>query len=202
MARSESVINAKAVAATKQRSSPHSFQVTCLCLDITGIEPCRHRRDALTLAGQQQTLAIILNRCVSVFVPRAGRQALHICREALLLWAWRGESRAHKNNSTSGCYVCAPVVLGVARCAPYSELSAIRRILLAYGYANLLQFEPDGRYRVTAGPEMLAREVALLARSAGRWRSSLSETRSRTQPDVWGESRRTCAHGPAQGDLQ
>jgi len=33
---------------------------------------------------------------VSVFVPRGGRQALNICREALLLWAWRGESCAHK----------------------------------------------------------------------------------------------------------
>src|SRR5260370_38712376 len=50
-----------------------------------------------------------------------------------------------------------------------SELFAcsIHRILLAEVCANLLQFEPDGRYRVTAGPEMLAREVALLAAQPG-----------------------------------
>src|SRR4030095_3121149 len=42
-----------------------------------------------------------------------------------------------------------------------------RRILLADVCANLLQFEPDGRNRVTAGPEMLAREVALLATQPG-----------------------------------
>ena len=51
--------------------------------------------------------------------------------------------------------------LGVARCAPYwliSKLSAcsIRRFLLADVCADLFQFEPDGGYRVTAGPEMLA----------------------------------------------
>jgi hypothetical protein len=26
------------------------------------------------------------------FMPRGGRQALYICREASLLWAWRGEA--------------------------------------------------------------------------------------------------------------
>jgi hypothetical protein len=29
---------------------------------------------------------------VPVFVPRGDRQALYIRREALLLWAWRGEA--------------------------------------------------------------------------------------------------------------
>jgi hypothetical protein len=27
-----------------------------------------------------------------VFVPRGFRQALYICREALLKWAWRGKA--------------------------------------------------------------------------------------------------------------
>src|SRR3981081_4352397 len=45
-----------------------------------------------------------------------------------------------------------------------SELScSIRGILLADVGADLLQFEPDGRYGVTASPEMLAREVSLLS---------------------------------------
>jgi hypothetical protein len=44
-----------------------------------------------------------------------------------------------------------------------SELSAcaIRSILLADVGADLFQFEPDGRYSLTAGPEVLAREVSL-----------------------------------------
>jgi hypothetical protein len=29
---------------------------------------------------------------VPVLVPRGCRQALYICREALLLWAWRGKA--------------------------------------------------------------------------------------------------------------
>ena len=33
-----------------------------------------------------------LQRCVPVFVPRGVRQALSICREAFLLWAWRREA--------------------------------------------------------------------------------------------------------------
>src|SRR5258707_2273305 len=57
-----------------------------------------------------------------------------------------------------------------------SELSAcsIRCILLADVRANLLQFKPDGRYGVTAGPEMLAREVALLAAQPGDGDCTLS----------------------------
>jgi hypothetical protein len=49
-----------------------------------------------------------------------------------------------------------------------SELAGtIRGILLADGGADLLQLGPDGRYRVTASPEMLAREVSLLTGQAG-----------------------------------
>ena len=48
-----------------------------------------------------------------------------------------------------------------------SELSGtIRGILLADVCVDLLQFGPDGRYSVTAGPEMLAREVSFLAGQA------------------------------------
>jgi hypothetical protein len=48
-----------------------------------------------------------------------------------------------------------------------SELpGTIRGILLADVCADLLQFEPDGRYSVTASPEMLAREVSFLAGQA------------------------------------
>ena len=45
-----------------------------------------------------------------------------------------------------------------------SELSgySIRGLLLADVCSDLFQFEPDGRYGVTAGPEMLARKVAFL----------------------------------------
>ena len=50
-----------------------------------------------------------------------------------------------------------------------SELSAysIRRFLLADVGADLPQFEPDGRYRITAGPEVLACEVSFLTTQAG-----------------------------------
>ena len=78
---------------------------------MTGIQTCRHRLNALPLARQQQTLAIILQRSVSVFVPRGGRQALNIGREALLLWAWRRESCAHKTILHQNVYFCDPVVL-------------------------------------------------------------------------------------------
>ena len=46
-----------------------------------------------------------------------------------------------------------------------SELSAcsIRRVLLADVTADLFQFEPDGGYRITAGPEVFAGEVSFLA---------------------------------------
>jgi hypothetical protein len=46
---------------------------------------CAHR-------VKEQSLAVVLQRCVPVFVPRGVRQALCICREAFLLWAWRREA--------------------------------------------------------------------------------------------------------------
>jgi hypothetical protein len=59
------------------------------------------------------------------------------------------------------------VGLGVARLRAYVNSSklcicSIRAFLLADVLADLLQFEPDGRYGVTASPEMLACKVALL----------------------------------------
>ena len=49
-----------------------------------------------------------------------------------------------------------------------SELpGTIRGILLADVCADLLQFEPDGRYSVTTGPEMLSGEVSLFTGQAG-----------------------------------
>ena len=61
-------------------------------LNVVRVEPRRHRLDALSFAGQQQPLAIVLQRRLSVFVPRGARQAFYICREAFLLWAWRREA--------------------------------------------------------------------------------------------------------------
>ncbi len=52
-----------------------------------------------------------------------------------------------------------------------SELSAcsIHSFLLADVCSDLLQFEPYGRYRVTAAPEMLARELPFLTAQTGDW---------------------------------
>ena len=61
-------------------------------LNIARIESRRHRLNALTLTGQQQALTVILQRRMPVFVPRGVRQAIHICREAFLLWAWRRQA--------------------------------------------------------------------------------------------------------------
>jgi len=61
-------------------------------LDVLRVQTGRHRLNALALPGQQQSLAVVLQRCVPVFVPRGVGQALDICREASLLWAWRGEA--------------------------------------------------------------------------------------------------------------
>jgi hypothetical protein len=33
---------------------------------------------------------------VPVFMPRGVRQAVYICREAFLLWAWRSQACSHK----------------------------------------------------------------------------------------------------------
>jgi hypothetical protein len=61
-------------------------------LNVPGIKAGSHRLYTLALTGQQQSLAVVLQRRMPVFVPRGVRQAFHICREALLSWAWRGEA--------------------------------------------------------------------------------------------------------------
>ena len=58
-----------------------------------------------------------------------------------------------------------------------SELSvAIRGFLLADVLADLLQFKADGGDGIPAGPEMLTREIPLLAAQPrqSQWRSSPS----------------------------
>ncbi len=42
--------------------------------------------------GSSQSSAVVLQRRLPIFVPCGSRQAIHICREALLLWAWRGKA--------------------------------------------------------------------------------------------------------------
>ena len=56
-----------------------------------------------------------------------------------------------------------------------SKLSAgsIRFFLFADVFADLLQLEPDGGHGVTTGPEMLPREVSLLAAQSGYGDSAL-----------------------------
>ena len=51
----------------------------------------------------------------------------------------------------------------------HSELSAasIRFFLFADVLADLLQLEPDGGYRISTSPEMLAREISFFATHAG-----------------------------------
>src|ERR1017187_4835858 len=63
-----------------------------LATNIVWSQTCRHRLDTLALAGQQQSSAVVLQRCVPVGMPRGVSQALDICREAPLLWAWRREA--------------------------------------------------------------------------------------------------------------
>jgi hypothetical protein len=65
-------------------------------LDVGRIDASGHRLDALALTGQQETLAVVLQRDLPILVPRSSRQAIPICREALLLWAWRREACSHK----------------------------------------------------------------------------------------------------------
>jgi hypothetical protein len=60
--------------------------------NIVGGQPRGHRFDTFALTRQQQSLAIVLQGSVSVGVPRGVGQALNICREAPLLWAWRREA--------------------------------------------------------------------------------------------------------------
>src|SRR5574341_2362136 len=70
----------------------------------------RHRLHALALARQQQSGAVLFQRYMTVRMSHGFRQAIHICREALLLWAWRG-GVAHENNSTPNCSFYNTVVL-------------------------------------------------------------------------------------------
>src|SRR3982750_928143 len=60
-------------------------------------QTCRHRLHALAFSRQQQSRTIHLQWHCPIGVPRSLRQAIHICREALLLWAWRGVF-AHKTS--------------------------------------------------------------------------------------------------------
>jgi hypothetical protein len=60
-------------------------------LHVGRIQTRSHRLDALAFTGQQQSLAVILQRSLPVLMPRGFRQAIHVCREAFLLWAWRGQ---------------------------------------------------------------------------------------------------------------
>jgi hypothetical protein len=53
-------------------------------------EPRGHGFDAFPFARQQQAGAIVLQRNMTIGMSCGFRQALDICRKALLLWAWRG----------------------------------------------------------------------------------------------------------------
>jgi hypothetical protein len=46
----------------------------------------------LALPVQQKARAVVLQRNMPIGVPRGVCQALYICREAPLLWAWRGDA--------------------------------------------------------------------------------------------------------------
>jgi hypothetical protein len=73
-------------------------------------------------------------------------------------------------------------------------------VLFADRRTDLLQLEPDGGHRVAARPEVLTREVALLApKLAGNGNRTLSLSRSRSlaPPPPWGESRYTYGRDPA-----
>ena len=60
--------------------------------NIVGSQSCRQRLDTLTFSRQQQSGAVVLQWSMSICVPRGVSQTLNICREAPLLWAWRGEA--------------------------------------------------------------------------------------------------------------
>jgi hypothetical protein len=82
-----------------------------------------------------------------------------------------------------------------------SKLStgSIRFFLFADVLADLLQLEPDGGHGLTTGPEMLPREVPLLAAPSGYGDSALpfEKTDHRSHRELGGESLYTYAHGPA-----
>jgi len=55
-------------------------------------------------------------------MSRGIRQTLHICRKALLLWAWRGRC-THKTILYQNVYVYNTVVLGACGKNGFSEMS-------------------------------------------------------------------------------
>ena len=59
--------------------------------DIIGRQTRSHGLHALTLARQQQSGAVGFQRGIAISVPCGFRQAVRVCRKALLLWAWRDE---------------------------------------------------------------------------------------------------------------
>jgi hypothetical protein len=57
-------------------------------LHAVGMEPGRHRLDALALARQQKAFAVVLQWLVPVRMPGGVGQAFQISRQALLLRTW------------------------------------------------------------------------------------------------------------------
>jgi hypothetical protein len=60
--------------------------------NIVRSQACCHGLDTLPFARQQQSDAVVLQWRVPIGMPRGVCQALNICREAPLLWAWRREA--------------------------------------------------------------------------------------------------------------
>jgi hypothetical protein len=68
----------------------HVMQRLVHAPDAVRSQPGRHRVHALTLAWNQQTGAVVLQRNRAIGMSRGFPQAIHIGRKAFLLWAWRG----------------------------------------------------------------------------------------------------------------
>src|SRR5215469_5864568 len=64
-------------------------------LNIIGCQARRHWFDAFALNRQQKTLAVRLQRFVTIEMPCGLRQALDVCRKAVFLSAWRDGFGAH-----------------------------------------------------------------------------------------------------------
>jgi len=99
------------------------------------------------------------------------------------------------------------VGLGVAQCAPYwlvQNCPAPSAASCSRMDVRTCQFEPDGRYSVTASPDMLALEVSFVTRQAGDSDGTIpfQKIRSPTRPCASVESQCTCEHGLASGTLQ
>jgi hypothetical protein len=73
----------------------------------------------------------------------------------------------------------------------------IRGLLFADVFAHLLQLKAHCGQGVSTGPEVLAREIPLVATQAGHRYGALPF--QLWPPDTSEESRYTCAHGPAAG---